>query len=181
VTSPSRVVPELDTLVALFYDDAERLGEFVEVQAADMPAVYRRLLAHNHHMTVTVEQRHGSLVDVRVLATKVKPPYYARKILLTRQSDGRVVQFGIMRVDFTFFSDEVRHEIESQTTPLGRILIRHDVHREVELFKLWHVAPGPELRQLFSAADDAITYGRTALIHCNGKPAIELLEIVAPE
>ncbi len=26
-----------------------------------------------------------------------------------------------------------------------------------------------------------ITYGRLALIHCDGKPAIELLEIVAPE
>ncbi len=177
----SRVLPELATLVGLFYDDSRQLGEFSEVQAAEMPTVYQRLLAHNHHMTVTVEQRHGSLVDVRVLATKVKPPYYARKIVLTRQSDGRVVQFGIMRVDFSFFAEEVRREIESQTTPLGRILIRHNVLREIELYKLWRVAPGDDLRQLFAAADGAVTFGRTALIHCNHKPAIELLEIVAPE
>jgi hypothetical protein len=25
------------------------------------------------------------------------------------------------------------------------------------------------------------TYGRLAYIHCNGRPAVELLEIVAPE
>ena len=181
MTPHSRVVPELDTLVALFYDAPERLGEFVEVQAAEMPPVYRRLLAHNHHMTVTVEQRHGSLVDVQVLDTKVEDPYYARKILLRRQSDGRVVQFGIMRVDFRFLADDVRREIESQSTPLGRILIRHNALREVELFKLWQITPGEDLSSLFHCAATDLTYGRTALIHCNRQPAIELLEIVTPE
>jgi chorismate-pyruvate lyase len=181
VTSHPRVVPELDTLVALFYDAPEALGDFVEVPADEMPPVYRRLLAHNHHMTVTVEQRHGSLVDVDVLDTRIEDPYYARKILLRRQSDGRVVQFGIMRVDFRFLGDDVRREIESQSTPLGRILIAHNVLREVELFKLWQVTPGEDLCQLFQCSADQATYGRTALIHCNRQPAIELLEIVTPE
>jgi hypothetical protein len=84
-------------------------------------------------------------------------------------------------MDFRFFTDEVRREIESQTTPLGRILIRHNVLREVELCKLWRVEPGQELCRLFKIALAAMTFGRTALIHCNGQPAIELLEIVAPE
>jgi chorismate-pyruvate lyase len=181
VSPHPRIVPELDTLVALFYDPPELLGEFFEVRADDMPAVYQRLLAHNHHMTVTVEQRHGSLVDVQVLDTKVDDPYYARKILLRRQSDGRVVQFGIMRVDFRFLGEQVRREIESQSTPLGRILIRHNVLREVELFKLWKVTPGEDLCRLFQCAATDLTHGRTALIHCNRQPAIELLEIVTPE
>ncbi len=176
-----RVEPELDSLVALFYDESEQLGEFTEVQSAAMPPVYQRLLAHNHHMTVTVEHRHGSIVDVRVLETKTDGDHYARRILLTRQSDGRVVQFGIVRMDLRIFTDKVRREIESQTTPLGRILIRHNVHRKVELCKLWRVEPGEDLQQLFSIAPTEFTYGRTALIHCNGQPAIELLEIVTPE
>jgi chorismate-pyruvate lyase len=176
-----RLEPELDALVALFYDAPERLADFTEVQAAEMPPVYQRLLAHDHHMTVTVEQRHGSIVDVRVLAVKTDGPHYARKILLTRESDGRVVQFGIVRMDFSFFTDEVRREIESQTSPLGRILIRHNVHREVELCKLWHIAPGEDLCKLFNISEADHTYGRTALIHCNGQPAIELLEVVTPE
>jgi chorismate-pyruvate lyase len=175
------VEPELDSLVALFYDAPEQLGDFTEVQAAEMPPIYQRLLAHNHHMTVTVEHRHGSIVDVRVLKTKTEGHHYARRILLTRQSDGRVVQFGIVRMDFRIFTDEVRREIESQTTPLGRILIRHDVHREVELCKLWRVEPGQDLQRLFKIAAADLTYGRTALIHCNGLPAIQLLEIVIPE
>ncbi|HEV2970242.1 MAG TPA: hypothetical protein VGY55_09645 [Pirellulales bacterium] len=176
-----RVVPELDSLVALFYDAPEQLADFAEVQAAGMPPVYQRLLAHNHHMTVTVEQRHGSLVDVHVLATRQQGRHYARKILLTRRLDGRVVQFGIVRIDLSFLGDDVRREIESQSTPLGRILIEHNVLREVELFKLWQVAPGEDLCQLFHIATTKLTYGRTALIHCNGQPAIELLEIVTPE
>jgi chorismate-pyruvate lyase len=176
----SRVVPELDTLVALFYDAPDELGRFVERSAARLPKPYRDLLAHNHHMTVTVEEHHRSLVDVRVLATQVTPEHYARKILLTRQSDGRVVQFGIVRLNFAHLSDEVRREIEGQTAPVGRILIQHNVLRSVELFKLLEVAPGPDLCRLFGISPDQKTYGRTALIHCDGEPAVELLEIVVP-
>lgn len=173
--------PELATLLALFYDAPEQLGKFVETTANEMPSVPRQLLAHNHHMTVTVEAHHGSLVDVQVLAAKRDEPYYARKILLARQSDGQIVQFGIVRIDFNSLDEEVRREIEAQRTPLGRILIEHKVLREVELFDLYRIEPGPELCQLFSIVPADTTYGRTALIHCNGQPAIELLEIVTPE
>jgi chorismate-pyruvate lyase len=173
--------PELATLVALFYDAPEQLGTFVETTADEMPSVPRQLLAHSHHMTVTVEAHHGSLVDVQVLATQRSGPYYARKILLARQSDGQVVQFGIVRIDFDCLDDPVRREIEEQRTPLGRILIEHNVLREVELFNLYRVEPGPDLCQLFSIVPADTTYGRTALIHCNGQPAIELLEILTPE
>ena len=157
MTPHPRVVPELDTLVALFYDAPERLGEFVEVQAAKMPPVYQRLLAHNHHMTVTVERHHGSLVDVRVLERQPAPPHYARKILLARQSDGRVVQFGIVRLDLSCLEEDVRREIEGGLDPLGRILIRHNVLREVELFKLFEVAPGPDLLWLSRNAATLVT------------------------
>jgi chorismate-pyruvate lyase len=179
--SPSRpVVPDLPSLTRLFYPSIEALGEFAEEAIDEMPPGYRRLLAHNEHMTVTVEQFHGCPVDVRVLDRRTTPTHYARKILLTRQSDGRVVQFGIMRVHFASLPEAVRREIESEATPLGRILIEHDIHRRVQLFSLRRVRMGDELRQLFGQAGAAETHGRTALIECNSAPAIELLEIVAP-
>jgi chorismate-pyruvate lyase len=174
------VTPDLDTLIGLFYSSPERLGQFEEIDGHDLARDYRMLLAHDSHMTVTVERFHNGPVDVRVLETKTSGTHYARKILLTRASDGAVVQFGIMRLDFARVSPEVRREIESRKTPLGRILIKHNVLRQVHLRRLYQVTPGEDLQKLFNIPAGTLTYGRTALIHCDGEPAVELLEIVAP-
>jgi chorismate-pyruvate lyase len=64
--------------------------------------------------------------------------------------------------------------------PLGRVLIEHNVMRNVRLLSLWQIEPGAELRQLFKLPEAERCYGRTALIYCNGVPAVELLEIVTP-
>jgi chorismate-pyruvate lyase len=174
------VTPDLETLVGLFYPRLELLGQFEEVDSRDLERDYRMLLAHDSHMTVTVERFHNGPVDVRVLDTRQEGTHYARKILLTRASDGAVVQFGIMRLDFARVSPEVRREIESRQTPLGRILIKHNVLRQVHLRRLYQVKCGDDLRKLFGTPPGALTYGRTAVIHCDGEPAVELLEIVAP-
>jgi chorismate-pyruvate lyase len=181
MTSSQGTPLDLSTLIGLFYEAPERLGHFEPVAADAMPPVYARLLAHHEHMTVTVESHHGCPVDVRVLAWRLADGHYARKILLCRHTDGVVVQFGIMRVDFAQLPGDVRREIESRGEPLGRILIRHNVLVEVQLQSLWKVTPGPDLRQAFGQPDPITTYGRTALIRCNGQPAVELLEIVAPQ
>ncbi len=178
---PPPTTAELSTLVGLFYTAPAELGQFAEVTAEEMPEPYRGLLAHRHHMTVTVEQFHGSAVDVRVLGTKTDGIHYSRRILLARQSDGRVVQFGIVRLNFDYLSPAVRREIERQRTPLGRVLINHNVLREIELVSLWRIVPGHDLCDLFGTPPEQTAYGRTAIIHCNGEPAVELLEIVAPE
>ena len=171
---------ELSALVDLFYPAAEELGTFEEVSPQEMPADFQRLLAHDQHMTVTVEHFHRTPVNVKVLEMRYDGRFYSRRILLTRQSDDRVVQFGIVRLNFEYLDPEVQRRIESQSTPLGRILIEHNVLREIELVALWRVSPGPDLCQLFGLSVPEITYGRTAIIHCNGSPAVELLEIVTP-
>ncbi|HZZ30098.1 MAG TPA: hypothetical protein VFE46_19025 [Pirellulales bacterium] len=175
-----RVNAELSDLVELFYDSPVALGKLEETAAAEVPPPYHQLLVHNHHMTVTVEEFYGSPVDVKVLERKRSGTIYARRILLARQTDGRIVQFGIVRLNFEFLSPEVRQEIESQQTPLGRILVRHNVLREIELVRLWRVQPGSDLCRLLAIGPEQFTYGRTAIIHCNGEPAVELLEILAP-
>ena len=132
------------------------------------------------HMTVTVESHHKSPVDVRVLETHVTPTHYSRRILLERRSDGQVVQFGIVRLNSTFLGEDVRQEIEHEGTPLGRILIEHDVLRDVRLLSLWKIEPGSDIMDVFGLDTAQTCYGRTALIYCNGLPAVELLEVVTP-
>ena len=174
------VTPDLETLVRLFYRQPEELGSFEEIDSHDLSRDVRMLLAHDNHMTVTVERFHNGPVNVRVLETQLTGNHYARKILLTRASDGAVVQFGIMRLDFSAISPQVRREVESQQIPLGRILIQHNVLTKVHLSKLYTVTPGEDLRRLFAMPAGQVTYGRTAIIHCDGEPAVELLEIVTP-
>lgn len=175
------VTPDLAELAALFYPSIETLGQFEEVTPDQMPEVFQKLLAHNNHMTVTVEQHHESPVDVRVLEKNVTGHKYARKILLARQRDGGVVQYGIMRIDLSQVRPEVRTKIENEGTPLGRVLISHNVLRQVELVSLWRIEPGEELAKLLSIPQSEVIYGRTALIHVAGEPAVELLEIVTPD
>ena len=177
---PRTTSPDLDHLVKLFYDSPGDLGVFQEVTARDMPAVFRTLLAHDEHMTVAVEAHHRTPVDVRVLETDVTATHYSRKILLHRQSDGEVVQFGIVRLNVHFLDPQVRQQIERGQIPLARILIEHNVLRNVRLLSLWKVTPGAELLRLFGLEKPDTCYGRTALIYCNGVPAVELLEVVTP-
>lgn len=172
------IVPDLNVLTALFYGSTDELGQFTEVSAEEMPVAFQTLLAHDNHMTVTVEAFHGSPVDVIVLDKRVTPDHYARKILLTRQSDAAVVQYGIMRINFQYVSDAVRRQIETGSIPLGRVLITHNVLRQVELVSLWRVSPGQELADHLGLPAGRETFGRTALIHVDGEPAVELLEIV---
>lgn len=167
-------------LVRLFYRRPEELGRFEEVTATAVAEPYRGLLAHPHHMTVAMEQYHGGTVDVRVLETKTAGNTYARRILLEQHSDGRVVQFGIMRLNFDYVSAEVRKEVESQSAPLGRILINHNLLSAIEVVALYRVTPGGDLCRLMGIGPRQTTYGRTAAIRSNGATAVELLEIVTP-
>ncbi len=169
----------LDTLLALF-PPADFVRSFEQIAAADMPQPYAQLLVHEHHMTVTMEDFYRQPVEVDVLAERLEDHWYARKILLRLPQGGRAVQFGLVRIDFTYCSPPVREAIRQRQTPLGRILIEHNVLRRIEPTAYLRVVPGPDLMKWFGLAQPTPTYGRLALIHCDGQPAVELLEIPAP-
>jgi chorismate-pyruvate lyase len=180
-SAPKFAGPAMKTLFALF-PPADDMPEYEHVAPDEVPPPYHGLLVHEHHMTVTVEAHHGSLVDVRVLARCHDGDSYARKILLALQSNGRIVQFGIARVNLRYCSRAVSAEILAARTPLGRILIQHNVLRRIEPTAFLRVIPGPAMMEWFGLKKrPRPTYGRLAYIHCDEQPAIELLEIVAPE
>ena len=151
---------------------------FHEMSGSDIPEPQKSLLDHESHMTVTVEKYHSAAVDVQVLRKNHQELTYAREIVLTRQTDQQVVQYGIVRLNLGYLSEQVREEIEGEKVPLGRVLIEHNVMRQVKLLSLYEVQPGPALLKTFGVAPETRCYGRTAMIFCNDQPAIELLEIV---
>ena len=170
----------LHQLCTLYYDSSDACADFTQVEADELPSAYQSLLAHHHHMTVTVEEFHHCRLDVQVLKKNITRRFYSRKILLAREADGKVVQFGIMRIALDRLSDEVRTEVESEAVPLGRVLIAHNVLRHVQCVSLLRVMPRRSLQELLNMGDEEVTYGRTARIHVDGEPAVQLLEIVTP-
>jgi chorismate-pyruvate lyase len=169
-----------ESLVSIYYETSEDLGIFTRMGVDLVPQPYRDLLAHTNHMTVTVERFHQDTVDVTVLRSERRGEEYTREILLKTHHAGVVVQYGIVRLFTRFLDDQPLNEILLQQKPLGRVLIEHDVMRKIELFDLLHVRCGPALSRFFSVPVGTTTYGRTAMLHCNNEPAIELLEIVRP-
>lgn len=181
LTDSSRPIDTVDlgALVGLFYPtDPDALGTFTQVPPESLPAIPRQLLDHDAHMTITVEAFHGSPVAVNVIRSQESGDWYAREIVLHREDTGAIVQYGIVRLRPDRFHPDVWAEIRAKRLPLGRVLIRHGVFRQVERIALWKVTAGHALAELLRTALGSTVYGRTARIICDGKPAIELLEIV---
>ncbi len=150
------------------------------ITAESIPEPYRGLLVHTVHMTVTVEEFYGGPVDVRVLEAVRNGSEYARKILLALRESGRVVQFGLVQIDLDLLSRKVRDEILAERIPLGRVLIRNDVLRDIHPAGYLKVELDRELTHQFGLKSPTTTYGRLGVISTDGRPAIEVLEILAP-
>lgn len=180
ITSEAEGSLDANALLALFYSQPTDACTAARVSRDSVPAPYDRLLVHEDHMTVTVESFHDSLVDVQVLAEKKTDNFYARKILLTRQSDDAVVQFGIVRLNRNLLPTSARDAIEAGNVPLGRILIEQGLLRHVQLLDIWKCDTHGEVQKLLQLDAPTTTYGRTAIIHIDSQPVIELLEIVTP-
>ena len=170
---------ELSRLTGTFAEQQPLFANAEHVPAAMTPEPYRQMLVHDHHMTVTMERYHESTVDVRVLEQVLDGDVYSRKILLLKSGTEQVVQFGIVRFDFSFVTAAVREEILSEGIPLGRVLINHNVLRHVDLGAILKITAGPALADYLQMESGDVTYGRLATIFCNHKPAVDLLEITA--
>ncbi len=184
---PTGVTPTNDSdvkineLLEQFYRDPPghaQLGEFEPVLNAPPP--YNALLDHHKHMTVTVESHYDEKVDVHVHRCDRHENWYSREITLVTKETGRIVQYGIVRLNVDTLDGEVWRRIESQSVPLGRVLIEHNVLREVQLVGLWRIKAGPSLAAMLRVQVGETVWGRTALIYCDGEPAIKLLEILSP-
>jgi hypothetical protein len=171
---------ELHALTGLFPQSEPLFQRVDHIPSSTTPEPYKTLLVHEHHMTVTMETYHQSPVEVRVLAQRQDGDVYARKIVLVKQGTDTVVQFGVVRFNLNYVTETVRREIIAGQTPLGRILINHNVLRHIDLGAILEITAGPGLAQTLQMPVGGVTFGRMATIFCNRQPAVDLLEISAP-
>lgn len=168
---------ELASLCEGFFDDLAWLSDCEWIAAGQMPPETRRMLVHGEHMTATLKRCYHQPVGLRVLDDRAEGATYRRKILLTVDEGRRVVEFGIVRMTFAALDDAAREVVLLRETPLGDIFERFDVLTKVEPRDLWRFPSETPIVQYFGPAA-AAAYGRLGLIHCNGDPAVELLEVV---
>lgn len=166
----------LESLYQMFGDST--WPSYEVVPAEEVPRPYDQLLVHHEHMTTTMQAYHGRPVSLQVLARRKFDSWYGRKILLV--CDKRVVQFGIMRIRLDLCSAEVRQAILREDTPLGYILVQHDVLRYIEPLAFLRIIPDADMCGWFGLREPRETYGRLAVIRCDHQPAVELLEVSAP-
>jgi hypothetical protein len=150
----------------------------VVVQPNEIPRPADELLVHHAHMTEVLQRRYGKPVDVHVLDEHGDGDVYTRKVCLTPKDSDEVVEWGIVRLDLRYMSDAVRTEILAKRSPLGEILIRHDVHRRIKPRWFMCFPAGGPMLTFFGDAGTKPLYGRIGTIYCDEQPAIELLEIV---
>ena len=171
---------ELDELLGLFPEDEPLVTRAEHIPSSQTPEPYKKMLVHEHHMTVTMESYHGTSVDVRVIDDKLEGDLYCREILLLKSGTDEVVQFGIVRFNFHYVTLEVRDQILEGKIPLGRVLINHNVLRHIDLGAIVKLTAGPGLARHLQMREGGTTYGRLATIFCNHRPAVDLLEVSAP-
>lgn len=172
--------PTFEHLYHLFPDSPDR-PDAVDVPANEVPEPYRSLLVHTHHMTVTVEQFYGSPVNVQVLECRREGNEYARKILLALTDEPkRVVQFGLVRINLGVCPEPVRAAIVEGKTPLGRVLIQHNMLRRIEPLSFLRATLSPKMAEWFRVPLGTETFGRIGVIYTGTRPAVEVLEILTP-
>jgi hypothetical protein len=165
----------METMWKLFF--THPIPKTTAVEAHTIPSPFNTLLPPNHHMTQTLESHFNQPVVLHVIATQHKGDEYARAITLrVTQPQPRTVQFAIVRIDLTCFEESAKEEILKQQAPLGRILKSQGIRTAVEVHEVVKIEEGNEELEKHIKLP---TYGRFAVIHCNGKPGLFLLEILS--
>lgn len=144
------------------------------LSAEQLPAAARSLLVHREHMTAVLRKQFGEPLSLRVQSRSVVYDDYRRLIALDAGAPAKVVEIGVVRIDLSQMPAAVRDEILAADTPLGDILIRHNVMRRIS--PRWYFrfdASSPIGQALGGEA-----YGRVGTIYCDELPAIDLLEAV---
>lgn len=149
---------------------------FVELIGEEVPEPYRRLLVHDQHMTVTLEAYHKAPVLLKVHDVRQAGGSYGRKITLHTRADGPAVMLGLMRIHFQY-APQIREEVQAERTPLGHVLIRHDLLRRIRPGPYYRIGGGSPLLGIAVQSPPEL-YGRCATIQVNGGPAVELVEII---
>lgn len=144
----------------------------------DIPQPFRTLLVHEKHMTLTLTAHYGAFLELNVREMHYEGSLYSRKISLTIPRDHEVVEYGLIRLDLRYVPQTVWPEIFQQRTPMGELLLRHNILQRVQPKWFLRLEAQSSVLSWIGAKTACPLFGRLGTIYCNGEPAVEVLEIV---
>lgn len=168
----------LDELCCGFNGYTGCSGQYEMVTPDQMPQDYRALLVHQRHMTLVLQGYHSAKPNLFVMERRRDGDFYSRKIFLTAGNTAPAIELGVVRMNLGYMQELVKREVLAGQTPLGAILVQHNVLRRIEPRWYLRFPAGSAILQWFGYRKDGPFFGRIGTIYCDGEPAIELLEIV---
>lgn len=163
------------------FDEPAFHGDVDVVDPVALPASYRKLLAHDRHMTTTLRSHFGDELALRVLADRTDGTVYRRCVELALARSGAVVEIGVVRLELSNLDAAARAEILARRKLLGDILIGSGVLTRVDVRWYLRFARSCGMVGSLAGGSHSPVFGRIATIHCNGSPALELLEVVTDD
>lgn len=148
------------------------------INAGTMPEPFHTLLVHEKHMTLTLTSHYRAFLELHVKEMHYEGTLYSRKITLTVPHGKEVLEYGLIRLDLRYVPDAVKQEIFQQRTPMGELLLRHNILQRVQPRWYLKMQPQSSILSWMNAKYEHSLYGRLGTIYCNGEPAVEVLEIV---
>src|SRR5262245_52370147 len=149
-----------------------------KVSPEDLPPVYRRLLVHEHSMTMTLERQFRGTIALRTLSTLRRGSSFMRRVLLVRTDTGQPVAMGAARITLSDFAPRLRARILRNNVPLGRVLHDAGVDYISRPRAFLAVTPNQELMGVFWMREPSTLFGRRTDMIYRGRKIGAVVEIL---
>lgn len=151
------------------------------IDASALPEPAKTLLAHNRDMTSTLESFHEGTVVLRALHRHEEDGILERQVLLVLKSNGKVVEFGEIRIHLDTLPDGARQLVRGSHLPLGAILAHLEIEHECQPSVFVRLIADDAIQELLSMRGPDGLYGRRGRVTWpDGSVLAEVVEILPP-
>ena len=174
--------PPWAALLELFY---RRLGlalpPMTRLAPDELPAPYRRLLAHSDDMTPTLEKFYGGRLDLTVLTRECTAINYRREVVLKLERNRRPVEYGAIGIHLQHLPPSARRLVLEERHPFGRMLETEAIAHLSWPQAFFSVRSDAHMSRLLGAANPTTLYGRrNVIVDGHRRLLADVVEIVAP-
>lgn len=155
------------------------------LDAAGLPEVPRRLLAHDHGMTATLEAFWGEQMRLSVLHAEELPGLLRRHVLLSGASSGLPAELGLIEIRLEALPAGALFAVRQRRIPFGAILSACGVGFKSRPAGFLRLNTDEKLASLVRQKAGAVLYGRATTLYAENDGrvlanAVELLSGHAP-